>query len=80
MADTPHPSHEFIHITHPDVDAVGGPVTREAFENDHKPKGWKEAAAADVPLTAPPIPASPAAAAPTPKTTTPKTTTPQKGA
>lgn len=43
---------EFVRMTHPSIDTVSGQVTREAFEDVYKDKGWKlatadETAAAD---------------------------------
>lgn len=31
---------EFVTMTHPDIDAPAGPVTRQAFEEVHRHKGW----------------------------------------
>lgn len=39
---------EFVYITHNNVNAIGGPVTRQAFEEVHKAKGWKLATAEQV--------------------------------
>ena len=39
---------EFVHIKHPDVKTLGGPVTRAALEKIYAPKGWTEATAEDV--------------------------------
>lgn len=33
---------DMIRIAHPDVDAIGGPVTRKAFDEVWSPKGWTE--------------------------------------
>ena len=49
---------EFVYIKHKDVDGVGGPVTRQAYEEVHKPKGWTLAKQDEVPETAPSLPAS----------------------
>ncbi len=38
---------EFVRMTHPTVDTVSGRVTRQAFEEVHKAKGWKIASAED---------------------------------
>lgn len=38
---------EFIRMTHSAVKAPSGLVTRKAFEQIHKAKGWKEASAED---------------------------------
>ena len=46
MADTD--PNEFVYITHNNVNAIGGPVTRRAFEEVHKAKGWKLATAEQV--------------------------------
>jgi len=32
---------EFVYMTHPDVDAVAGPVSRQAFDEVHVHKGWR---------------------------------------
>ena len=37
MADTD----EFVYMTHPSTEAVGGPVTKQAFDEVWKAKGWK---------------------------------------
>lgn len=44
MADNPN---EPVFIKHPDVDSIGGPVPRHAFETVWRSKGWTE-----VPATA----------------------------
>ncbi len=31
---------EFVTMTHPDIDATAGPVTRQAYEDVHRHKGW----------------------------------------
>ncbi len=31
---------EFLTMTHPDIDAPGGPVTRQAYEDIYRHKGW----------------------------------------
>lgn len=31
---------EFVTMTHPDIDATAGPVTRQAYEEVHRHKGW----------------------------------------
>ena len=58
---------EFVYIKHPKVNAVGGPVTRQAFEEVHKAKGWTLAKADDVPDDAEPIPVAPSAVNTNPK-------------
>lgn len=35
-------ANEFIYIRHPDVEKIGGPVSRKAFERTWKAKGWRE--------------------------------------
>lgn len=50
MAD--YDPNEFVRMTHPQVKAVSGQVTRRAYEEVHKAKGWRlasaeQAAAAD---------------------------------
>jgi hypothetical protein len=32
---------EFVYMRHPDVKGIAGPVTREAFEQNHANKGWE---------------------------------------
>lgn len=32
---------EFVYMFHPEIDALGGPVTRKAFDEVHAPKGWR---------------------------------------
>ncbi len=39
---------ELVYIVHPKVEAIGGPVTRQALDDVHSAKGWKEASAAQV--------------------------------
>lgn len=34
---------EFVTMTHPDIDAPGGPVSRQAYEDIYRHKGWVEA-------------------------------------
>ena len=59
---------EMVFIRHPEVDALGGPVTRLAFDTEHSKRGWTIVADPDAPAP----PASP---------TTARTSTPtQKGA
>lgn len=31
---------DFVTMTHPDIDAPGGPVTRQAYEDIYQHKGW----------------------------------------
>jgi hypothetical protein len=42
------PSKELVYIVHPDVDALGGPVPRYAFDEVWEPKGWKIAGDEDI--------------------------------
>lgn len=35
-------ANEFIYMRHPDVEKIGGPVSRKAFERTWKQKGWVE--------------------------------------
>lgn len=32
---------ERVRISHPDIEGVGGPVSRTAFEQVWEPKGWR---------------------------------------
>jgi hypothetical protein len=38
----------FVHIKHPDIAAIGGPVTQKAFDDLYEAKGWKVATAEEV--------------------------------
>lgn len=46
-ANDPDPN-ELIHIKHAGIKALGGPVTRAAFDSVWSRKDWKEATAAEV--------------------------------
>lgn len=37
MAET-----EYLTMRHPDIDALAGPITRQAFDDVHRHKGWVE--------------------------------------
>lgn len=43
-----HDPNELVHIKHPQIKAIGGPVTRQAFDDIHAAKGWSVATEADV--------------------------------
>ena len=36
---------EFVRMTHPNIEAISRPVTRQAFDEIYKAKGWKLATA-----------------------------------
>lgn len=42
------PMADFIYIKHPDIQALGGPVTREALTEVFEDKGWLEASDEEV--------------------------------
>lgn len=46
-ANDPDPN-ELIHIKHAGIKALGGPVTRDAFDAVWSRKGWSVASASDV--------------------------------
>lgn len=39
---------DFVHMRHPDIEGIAGPVTREAFDLIHEAKGWTLVDEADV--------------------------------
>jgi hypothetical protein len=39
---------ELVYIVNPKVEAIGGPVTRQALDEVHSAKGWREASAQQV--------------------------------
>lgn len=44
----PENPNEFVHIKHSEVKAFGGPVTRQAFEDVYRHKGWQVATPEEV--------------------------------
>lgn len=39
---------EFVHIKHPDIKTLGGPVAVQAFTKIYQPKGWEIASTEEV--------------------------------